>query len=100
MLCKLALKNLELLSRQCPLGRNGGGVYKHSADENSARSSVDCEQGSRIDLFAPAPTPCLVTQVGHNTMLAFYKGTNTTGLLIYVQIMVQKKLILLLFPAG
>jgi hypothetical protein len=33
--------------------------------------SVDSEYGSRMDLFVPAPTTQLVTQVGHNIMLAF-----------------------------
>jgi hypothetical protein len=35
--------------------------------------SVNCEHGSRMDLFAPAPTIHLVGQAGYNVMLVMYK---------------------------
>ncbi len=37
----------------------------------------------RQDLFRPTPTTHLMTQLDQNTMLAFYKGTITTDLLMY-----------------
>ncbi len=57
---------------------------------------VDCEHGSKIDLFEPAPTTHLVTQVGYNVMLlcTVLKRINSTNPLIYEQIIKRKKLIL------
>jgi hypothetical protein len=46
---------------------------------NTLARSVDCEHGSEIDLFVPAPTTHPVTQVGYNVMLAMYKRMISTS---------------------
>jgi hypothetical protein len=50
--------------------------------------------GAEWNLFAPAPTTHLMTQVGYNVVLAMYKRMNSTGPLRYVQIMMLWKLTL------
>jgi hypothetical protein len=74
----------------------GNGECVDIAGENWASESVDCEHGSGMDLFGPAPTTYSVTQVGY-VMLIMYKRIINTSPLMYVQIMMQEKLTLF-FP--
>jgi hypothetical protein len=63
---------------------------------------VDCEHGSRMDLFALAPTTHLVTQVGYNIMPVMYMRMSSTSPLMCVQIMMREKptLFFSFFSAG